>query len=1174
MSTSVNTRLTGGSAHDAISIGKQQFTSFQSAMEGYGQTTRWLSPMVDEAGVLIQKDGNYIRNPLQRGLNLYGVRLPGQSLREGLDVAEDATGIGGKLLSEYDIAPGQKFNVYTLDIETTGLHSSSQTREISILHRIAEVDENGNTIYSQGIDPKNITTWNIKTNKMDAGATYEKIGGIEKPISLSETAFKQTENDSTRLASWLEDGGESAETAIREAFQMIMGQGAEKNGLPTRFSLHNNNFDIGFLVENVSRMAKNPETIKVLEDFAERRANDPHFVVDTLTSVGATIDAQVAEQGRILAKVGGINEEHVLKFLNESMVDRSLREKAAFIGYGSAPRSVENTILNTNLLQLMEEQGISSDLLGELQAGTHTGRVDVMMQAFIEESITKGNLKIQRVLTKDQAIEMFGKEHGEQMFDELNAAGFLRSNKDGSVRIFSQFEKYMRRKASRSSALTLTTNVKDVNLLSEAGYKYLADTEEGMRRVSLDIEGSVSHQLKSLGFSDEDVSKLGDTFEGRLRFGKNKFTDVEQFHLTNLPEGVTLPSDFQGKARALIRDTLEEARTGLKNNEITIGSSGKINVNMANDMLDIRMTHLEHTELTQMHAARQAKGLASSIVGTGSEESRFMDSLTHTSQMYRVNGKPLSRTVGYGDVITTEAGEVERIDQYARGVQEFGLPYSDLSPASRVSAIESSRATSGIGQQLWEQEAGMLEASTSIDRVAEAKAARSIANNIGNLEEFGQTYFAGQGKEHLLGMVNELQEIRPYARIPLSGVEKFSTNFIIPSSILGKIQVDEINDLGVKTGDRIAIGSQKYLEQANHTVHYSLPSGSSQEDTVNLVFKHGFSEGAEGVAESEDFVRQTLRLMEQDIPLETWDKGHPIAQLVERMRSNTDPSKNVEVSTGQVRQLIKGGEGLAIPEGASEAYAGLVTELGETLRQSGSVSLSAKGEVGKALKATLEYTRSEAMSNQNTDVELIKTPGRITRWFNDMLGAEVSPMKNEEGAIGVEALDRLTTPPTSSTTTERAAQLAGREMDEAAQSARRVAAQKLEESPDLLRALEIRKATEVGDKFRPFTLRAQKMWGENKGKVAIGAAIIGTALIARHLSKKHRENQQYESTMMMSEPEQGQRPYGAQEALLAPKAPQSNSDPLATAGVVGNLDRRKVGHTNMSPQKNAHLFRG
>jgi hypothetical protein len=33
-------------------------------------------------------------------------------------------------------------------------------------------------------------------------------------------------------------------------------------------------------------------------------------------------------------------------------------------------------------------------------------------------------------------------------------------------------------------------------------------------------------------------------------------------------------------------------------------------------------------------------------------------------------------------------------------------------------------------------------------------------------------------------------------------------------------------------------------------------------------------------------------------------------------------------------------------------------------------------------------------------------------------------------------------------------------------------------------------------------------------------------------------------------------------------------DPLVTAGVVGNLDRNKIGHHNMSSKKHAHLFGG
>ena len=46
---------------------------------------------------------------------------------------------------------------------------------------------------------------------------------------------------------------------------------------------------------------------------------------------------------------------------------------------------------------------------------------------------------------------------------------------------------------------------------------------------------------------------------------------------------------------------------------------------------------------------------------------------------------------------------------------------------------------------------------------------------------------------------------------------------------------------------------------------------------------------------------------------------------------------------------------------------------------------------------------------------------------------------------------------------------------------------------------------------------------------------------------------------------------------MAPPKMSLNSlrrDPLSTAGVVGNLDRAKIGHTRMGPRKDNHLFRG
>lgn len=201
MRTSVNTRMTGGDLNDAISIGKTQLPSFQEAYEMYSQTARWLAPLVDADGAIVKDGDRVLTNPLQKGLNLYGVRLPGQSIRQGIESTTAQQAMAGvssheeliRKMGMYDILPGEEYNIYTLDIESTGLHPLSQTREISVLHRKAITDIHGNTTYTQDIDPSNVTTWNIKTNKMDAGATYETVGGVERPVPLSETAFMQSE---------------------------------------------------------------------------------------------------------------------------------------------------------------------------------------------------------------------------------------------------------------------------------------------------------------------------------------------------------------------------------------------------------------------------------------------------------------------------------------------------------------------------------------------------------------------------------------------------------------------------------------------------------------------------------------------------------------------------------------------------------------------------------------------------------------------------------------------------------------------------------------------------------------------------------------------------------------------------------------------------------------------
>jgi len=90
----------------------------------------------------------------------------------------------------------------------------------------------------------------------------------------------------------------------------------------------------------------------------------------------------------------------------------------------------------------------------------------------------------------------------------------------------------------------------------------------------------------------------------------------------------------------------------------------------------------------------------------------------------------------------------------------------------------------------------------------------------------------------------------------------------------------------------------------------------------------------------------------------------------------------------------------------------------------------------------------------------------------------------------------------------------------------------------------------------------------NIKNVGIGLLAAGVGYYAY---KKYQENQEYDDVL-------AQQPIEKNTASRpSPRLTQSDMasfrrDPLVTAGVVGNLDRSKIGHTMMGPNKYNHLF--
>jgi len=99
-----------------------------------------------------------------------------------------------------------------------------------------------------------------------------------------------------------------------------------------------------------------------------------------------------------------------------------------------------------------------------------------------------------------------------------------------------------------------------------------------------------------------------------------------------------------------------------------------------------------------------------------------------------------------------------------------------------------------------------------------------------------------------------------------------------------------------------------------------------------------------------------------------------------------------------------------------------------------------------------------------------------------------------------------------------------------------------------------------------------------KPKIYKGVAAVGAISAGYYLGRRTQEQNLYDETMGQQPTETNIGPMGIADfnRLDQELAAQFSSrrDPLVTAGVVGNLDRNKISHTRMGPDKYNHLYGG
>lgn len=105
--------------------------------------------------------------------------------------------------------------------------------------------------------------------------------------------------------------------------------------------------------------------------------------------------------------------------------------------------------------------------------------------------------------------------------------------------------------------------------------------------------------------------------------------------------------------------------------------------------------------------------------------------------------------------------------------------------------------------------------------------------------------------------------------------------------------------------------------------------------------------------------------------------------------------------------------------------------------------------------------------------------------------------------------------------------------------------------------------------------KALDFYIKNKTKIGMGGLGLVAAGAGYYMSKKYRENRLYDETIRAQPSQQLSQGSGIEDQFALQAAISSfRRDPLVTAGVVGNLDRNKIGHHRMGNDKYNHLYGG
>lgn len=677
-------------------------------------------------------------------------------------------------------------------------------------------------------------------------------------------------------------------------------------------------------------------------------------------------------------------------------------------------------------------------------------------------------------------------------------------------------------KIFRSSAITPTTNIADVKHLSNLVFDYVSG--KGISNTDLLVTGQdlvdANVRLSGGGALGSEISdeRLGS--QGILGFdkksGRRTFTigETDSVFLDNESS-----NNYVGR---ILRESQEQATeaVSLVNNLGTRTEIGLIN-SSAEKIIDFGIDFGQASQIDEIHKVSDAIRTRATDTTSGVVSSEnLLSSLGKTYKLLSA-GTPFSFAIkgkanfspGLNNATANTAIEL------AEAALTMGSPHIQMTNQSRVLSTIISQATSGTLEQAREHVLNLsIDAPTAEARDKFTQEAHHLryAKHKDLISEYGVSHFTTQKK---ISLISE--------STPGAAADVVKERITLPAQILEQVIGKEAFEAG----------------EFSLSVGKTFKEGVSA-DQLNLYFRTaGGSEGRNQSMKIAEGIYDHIMIDRE--PLKNANKATEAALAVEIQEAKAAIGGHEIVAR---QSFINGGESADIAE--ARAKSEIIETMAERIEKGG----IGVGYAGK--------------SESEEFVRLAKRSG--TQIDNDFL-LDQQRMKSA-GMTG--DYENIITTGSADRTVMEASTEAAADMDNAKRLIKEGRmgdiSDAIGESPKTEAILRMRhKRRMMGMDNFDFL----EQYIKNKGSIRstiLGMAAVG---IGYYGYSKHKNNQMYDETLD-DQPIEG---YSAKVGMgeSVPQRMQSRRrDPLVTAGVVGNLDRNKIGHYKMGNDKYNNLYSG